>query len=571
MTTQKLGATPLEADDSGLAEHHPPVTGHGRPRSRAQTLLREALAEHQSIFDNAFVGICYVRERIIVRCNRRFEEMFGYSGGELPGQSVAVCYPSLEDFDRIGRIGYGYLRHHDTYSDERLMRRKDGEQFWCRVSGRRMNRANPERSCVWIFQDITVQKRAESDLQSTNERLEHLVSERTADLRAALDALREEIEHRKKTEAELRASQEKYRALFESFPIGISITNAEGQVIEVNELLRESPALAGVRGATGGKATVAAAPLLHLDGRQMAPEEHPAARALQERQVISNVEAGVRCSPNKVRWFRVTAAPIPVSGYGAMVAYADITEQKRIEERERQHRSELARVSRLNTMGEMAAALAHELGQPLSATLNYLHGCQLRLSLGEWEPELFGSALSQAIYHAERSGKIIQRIRQFVRRHDPESVATDLNALIDQVMGFLEVELRESQASVKLALDPHLPVVHADPLEIQQVLINLVKNALEATLDLPQERRILEISSETQGGTVAIAVTDRGPGVAKKDLTQIFDAFYSTKRNGIGLGLAVCRSIIESHGGRLSVVRNVFGGATFRFTLPQGS
>jgi C4-dicarboxylate-specific signal transduction histidine kinase len=254
-----------------------------------------------------------------------------------------------------------------------------------------------------------------------------------------------------------------------------------------------------------------------------------------------------------------------------MVAYSDITEQKRIEEAERQHRSELARVSRLNTMGEMAAALAHELGQPLSATLNYLHGCQLRLSMGEWEPELLGSAISQAIHHAERSGKIIQRVRQFVRRHDPESVATDINAQIDQVMGFLELELRESQGAIQLGREPNLPLVQTDPLEIQQVLINLVKNALEATLELPQERRIVEITSESKAGSVAVAVVDRGPGIAKKDLTQIFDAFYSTKRNGLGLGLAVCRSIIESHGGRLSVFRNVFGGATFRFTLPQGS
>ena len=320
------------------------------------------------------------------------------------------------------------------------------------------------------------------------------------DLRAALAALREEIEMRKNTEAELRASQEKYRALFESFPIGISITNEEGQVIEVNEQLRETPALAGVRGANGGKPPAAPA-MLHVDGRPMAPEEHPATRALLEKQVISNVEAGVRCSPTKVRWFRVTAAPIPVHGYGTMVAYSDITEQKRMEERERQHRSELARVSRLNTMGEMAAALAHELGQPLSATLNYLHGCQLRLSSGEWEPELLSSALSQAIHHAERSGKIIQRIRQFVRRHDPESVATDINGLIDQVMGFLEVELRESQATVKLALERHLPVVQADPLEIQQVLINLVKNALDATLELLLERRVLDISTESKGGS----------------------------------------------------------------------
>lgn len=186
---------------------------------------------------------------------------------------------------------------------------------------------------------------------------------------------------------------------------------------------------------------------------------------------------GVRYGSTRTRWFRVTAAPIPVKGYGAMVACTEITESKRMEERERSQQPELARVSRLNTMGEMAAALAHELGQPLAATLNYLHGCQLRLVGGDYDRELFDSAISQAIYHAEQAGGSVRHVRQFVRKHEPESVPVEINALIEQMLSFLDFERRQSRAIPQLDLAPNLPTVKADPLEMKQVMINLLKNA----------------------------------------------------------------------------------------------
>lgn len=531
--------------------------------------LREALAELQVIFDNAFVGVCYTRERVIVRCNRRFEEMFGYAPGKLTGQDVFVLYPSREDYERIGRVGYGYLSTHDTYTDERRMRRADGELFWCEVSGRALDHDHPSRDGIWIFQDITQHKRSEEALQRANERLESRVQERTADLRRAYDALRAEMAIRRDTELELRASQEKYRALFESFPIGVSITDEEGKVIEINRKLSRISSLPTVARFTSelGLSSMEAA-LIHPDGQSLQPEELPSSRAIKEQRVIADVELGIRYGNGRVRWFRVTAAPIPVKGYGAMVAYTEVTERKRMEERERSQQAELARVSRLNTMGEMAAALAHELGQPLAATLNYLHGCQLRLVGGDYDRELFDSAISQAIYHAEQAGGIVRHVRQFVRKHEPESVLVSLNALIEQMLSFLEFERRQSRCTWKLELAPELPSVWVDPLEIKQVMVNLLKNAFEAMSELLPEARLIDIGTSHQGGFVEVTVSDRGPGISKTKLTQIFNPFYTTKPNGMGLGLAVCRSIVESHGGRLTVSRNVHGGAGFAFTLP---
>lgn len=531
--------------------------------------LREALAELQVIFDNAIVGVCYTRERVVVRCNRRFEEMFGYEAGSLNGHDTVMLYPSREEYDRLGRIGYGHLETHESYSDERMMRRRDGSLFWCHVSGRPLDHEHPMRDGIWIFEDISERRQAEEALQRANERLESRVQERTADLRRAYEALREEMGNRRQAEEDLRASQEKYRALFESFPIGISITDEQGKVIEINRKLSRLGSLSTVARFTSElELNSINAVLVHPDGAPMKQAELPSTRAIREQRVISDVELGVRYGNGRIRWFQVTAAPIPVRGYGAMVAYTEVSERKKFEERDRTQQAELARVSRLNTMGEMAAALAHELGQPLAATLNYLHGCQLRLVGGDYDKELFDSAISQAIYHAEQAGGIVRHVRQFVRKHEPESVQVAINTLIEQMLGFLDFERRQSRTTLQLELAADLPAVWVDPLEIKQVMVNLLKNAFEAMSEMPPEARIIDITTVKRGQMVEVEVSDRGPGVSKTKLTQIFNPFFTTKRNGMGLGLAVCRSIVESHGGRLTVKRNVHGGAAFAFTLP---
>mgnify|MGYP003146288759 FL=1 len=162
----------------------------------------------------------------------------------------------------------------------------------------------------------------------------------------------------------------------------------------------------------------------------------------------------------------------------------------------------------------------------------------------------------------------MRHVRQFVRKHEPESLQVDINELIQEMLSFLEFERRQSKCVLNLDLAESLPAVWVDPLEIKQVLMNLLKNALEAMSEVEPGQRIIDIATASRGGVIEVTVSDRGPGVSKTKLTQIFNPFYSSKSNGIGLGLAVCRSIVESHGGRLTVQRNVHGGASFTFGLP---
>lgn len=544
------------------------MAGPGQIETHSKSdAIRKLVAEHEVIFDNVIIGIVSVYDRVIMRCNRRFEELFGYGPGELNNQNTRILYPSDDDYERIGVIGYEYLLTHNYYSDERMMRRKNGETFWCAVVLKSLDPAEPQLGAIAIFQDISERKASEAALLRAHEQLEHLVEERTRELRDANDALRAEIRLRKETEEALLASREKYRVLFETFPIGISITDDQGEVIEVNHALSRISSRAMQKTLKGG--TMASASLIHPNGTPLTHDELPSVRALKEQRVVADVELGVRYSNARVRWFQVTAAPIPVKGHGVVVAHSEITERKRMDELDRERRAELAHVSRLNIMGEMAATLAHELGQPLSATLNYLHGCQLRLESSEYEPDLFRSAITQAIRHAEQAGAIVNHMRQFVRRGEPEAVPTELNSIINEMIGFLDFERSQHRVAMELSLCPDLPLVSVDPLEIKQVILNLLKNGIEAMSEARKGGRLLEVTSKWDNRRwIEVSVADNGPGISKKELAQIFSPFFTTKRDGLGLGLAICRSIIEAHGGRLTAASNQFGGTTFRFTLP---
>jgi len=304
-----------------------------------------------------------------------------------------------------------------------------------------------------------------------------------------------------------------------------------------------------------------------------------------ERQGNCRIERLMRRRDGSLFWCQLSGQAVDASrpSAGSVWTLEDISARKEAEHalREtqaqleqqladvrRRHQQELARASRLNSMSEMAGALAHELAQPLAATLNYLHGCQLRLQHGNCAPEQLDGAIGQAIHQAETAGCIVRQVHGFVRRHVPETTATDLHALIGEMLDLLDHQRRKLEVRVELALAPSPPTVMVDALEIRQVLLNLIRNAYEAMAASPTEQRLLRIESRNlPGGRVEVTISDRGPGISPEACSQIFDAYFTTKQDGLGLGLAVCRSIIESHGGSLRVATNPEGGACFRFDL----
>ncbi|MDQ8023095.1 MAG: PAS domain S-box protein [Moraxellaceae bacterium] len=271
------------------------------------------------------------------------------------------------------------------------------------------------------------------------------------------------------------------------------------------------------------------------------------------------------------RWFHLRErATRWVDGRVVRLAVAtDITDRKEVEEVNREQEERLQRTSRLITMGEMASTLAHELNQPLSAIANYNMGCVNRLRAGGFRQEDLLSAMEKASAQAERAGKIVRRVRDFVRKSEPRRERADLADIVEDALGFAEIDARRLGVRLVNDIGTDLPAVHADRIMIEQVLLNLVKNAAEAVASFPPERRDVWVGAVVRDGQVEVSVTDYGPGIAPEDLERLFAAFFTTKAEGMGMGLNICRSIIEFHDGRLWVDPNPAGGSIFRFTLPQ--
>ncbi|QDQ87399.1 PAS domain S-box protein [Alcaligenaceae bacterium SJ-26] len=271
-------------------------------------------------------------------------------------------------------------------------------------------------------------------------------------------------------------------------------------------------------------------------------------------------------SQSAQRWFEVHHRMLAwTDGRRVRLQVArDITERRRHEEASRQQQAKVQLTSRLTTMGEMASSLAHELNQPLTAIANYSMGAVAMVRAGRTDPEMLLPALEKAASQAERAGKIISRIREFVKRSEPRRQRTALGTIVDNAIGFAEIDARRRRIQIIRREPEVLPEVMADPILIEQVLLNIVKNGLEAMENSESDTLYVDITPGAQ--QVEVAVIDRGHGLAEPE--RLFEPFFSTKSEGLGMGLNICRTIIELHHGRLWAQANPAGGTIFRFTLP---
>jgi two-component system sensor histidine kinase DctS len=324
-----------------------------------------------------------------------------------------------------------------------------------------------------------------------------------------------------------------------------------------------------------------------VDGRKLPEADLPLQAAARDGKVTHDLELQVRMGDGRVLDLLESAVPLlDESGRprGAVGAYVDLTERRRAEDLARRQQEELAHLSRLVSIGEMAAGLAHELNQPLGAILNYAVACT---GLLESQDAPAGGKVLDLLCAVEgetrRAGEIISRLRSFVRKRRPRRASVDLAVLIQEATKLMGPEIRLQSVRLSVDVEPPggLPKVMADGVQVEQVLVNLIRNAVEAMGQTHLARRQLVIRAvQTAGsgaagasvsggpGMVRVSVLDRGVGIDAKDAEKIFDSFFTTKPNGLGVGLTISRSIVESHGGRLTCERLVGGGMAFHFTLP---
>ncbi len=246
------------------------------------------------------------------------------------------------------------------------------------------------------------------------------------------------------------------------------------------------------------------------------------------------------------------------------------TEARESERRYRETHTQLAHANRVATMGQLTASIAHEVNQPIAATVANA-GAALRWLTAE-PPNLdeVRQALSRIVRDGDRAGAVVGRIRALIKGAPPRHERVEINAAIREVIEITRTEAMKNGVSVQAELAEGLPLVQGDRVELQQVILNLILNAVEAMSAMSEgPRKLLITTGGTELGDVLVAVRDSGPGLARAAFDRLFEAFYTTKPNGLGLGLSICRSIIEAHGGRLWASANAPHGAVFQFTLPS--
>lgn len=519
-----------------------PATGAGRIqgtildqtfRRQAEEALRRERDRAQRYLDLVNVMIIAVdRYGRITLVNRKACELFGCPEHEMLGKDFfATCQPP------------GFAGRSRILFEEALAGREAGFSL---LEGPVITRDGHTRRVFWRNQ---------------------FLRDETGRINGVLSA-GEDVTEQRETESQLRQAEEELRLIFRRAPVGMATLAAahevDGHYLSVNQ------ALCNMLGYTEGE-------LLARSVRDVTPAEDMAETQRQFRLLLT----GGDTVKYEKRFFHKDGSTVHAMVHLSVIAdhagrpslivsqILDRTDVVLAEMEARRQRERLAHVARLGTMGEMAAGIAHELNQPLAAIANYTQACQRLLAAGDMDPEELGQVLGRVTGQARRAGDVIQRLRAFVRRHTPDRRNRDANELIQEILPLVEMDCRSHEVELALELREDLPRVQVDGVQLQQVLLNLTRNAVEAMNACEPETRRLEIRTRWGGqDEVEICVEDAGPGVPDTLLEQLFEPFFTTKPEGMGLGLSLSRSIIEAHGGTLRYDSGPEKGSIFRIGLP---
>ncbi|HEV7394848.1 MAG TPA: PAS domain S-box protein [Burkholderiales bacterium] len=497
-------------------------------RKQAEKALRESEEKYRTLFDSMDQGFCTIEvlfdqhdkpiDYRFLEVNPSFQEQTGIK--DVPGRRMREIAPEHEDhwFEIYGKIAL-------TGEPARFEKPAAKLDRWYDVYAFRVGEPK-ERQVAVLFNDIT---------------------------------------ERKRTEEALRASEERFRRYFDLGLIGMAITSPAKGCLEVND------ELCRILGYTREE-------LLHKTWAEMTYPDDLSADVDQFNRVLTGEIDGYSLDK---RWIRKDGAVIhsimaarclrradgTVDYFVGLVQ--DVTERKHAEQALAQVRFELARMMRVTTMGELAASIAHEINQPLAAVVVNGHACARWLAANPPDLGEANDAVKRIVRDANRAAEIIKRIRAFLQRGAEERAAIDLDALISEVIAMVQGEVRGKSVSLRIASAAGLPSVSADRVQLQQVILNLVMNAIDAMGTVTDRPRVLEIGAARHGADLLrIAVRDSGVGLEPAQRERVFDAFHTTKPDGMGMGLAISRSIVEAHGGRLWATHNEDAGETFQLTLP---
>jgi two-component system sensor histidine kinase DctS len=381
---------------------------------------------------------------------------------------------------------------------------------------------------------------------------------------ASLWALRRHVQRRLEAEAALQTEVAFRKAMEDSVKTGMRARDLKGRITYVN------PAFCRMVGWSAEELVGCMPPMPYWAEEYIDETRNMHALVLAGKAPSEGFEMKFRRQNGEMFDALIHEAPfIDSQGKhtGWMGSVVEITGHKQAAELARQQEERLQASARLVTMGEMASSLAHELNQPLSAISSYLAGCRNLIVSGTTCDEIDG-ALAKCQDQAQRAGRIIRRIYEFMRRHEAKSEPCDIEVLLSDLVILIEAEARRQQVRIVRNIDVGLPLLMADGVLLGQAVLNLIKNGIESMRLTPLVERVLTVSAHADAKHVEIAIQDRGCGVSVEDAVQLFEPFYTTKNEGLGVGLNICRSVVEAHHGRLWFEANSEGGSIFHISLP---
>jgi PAS domain S-box-containing protein len=495
--------------------------------------------------------------------NRRWYEITGAPDTVVADQSwLSMTHP--EDRSRtLDAWQRAVVTGEPCEVEHRLWMAETGDYRW------HLARARPVRDAAgavvrWYGSctDIQEHKNIEQRLRETHLQLEAWVEERTAELSAAVVALQAEIADRVAAERALRSSEERFGKAFHSSPDAIAIVRqSDYRFIEVNE---KWEAMFGYsREEVVGRSSDDLNLIVDQDQRARGEAQ------LAEQGYLRDYEVDVRTRSGTILQVLLVSDTLEMAGEACyIINIRDVTARKRAEMEAEEQRRELAHLSRVASLGELSGALAHELNQPLAAILANTRAAQRMVTGANPDLTEIRDVLEDIALDDRRAGEVIGRLRVLLKKGEARPTEVDLNELVTEVRDLLHSDLIRRRVSTETDLAPFLPPVLGERVELQQVLLNLVGNACDAMVLTAADQRLLTMSTSlTDAGGVQLSVSDRGEGIPPERLIHVFDAFFTTKENGLGLGLAICRSIVTAHGGELWAVNNPSGGATFHMVL----
>jgi len=524
-----LHAADLEHD---LQVHQIELEMQNRELREAQQRLEETRDRYAELYDFAPVGYLTLDERShILEINLTAAAMLGLERARLLGKPLSSW---LAGHDKRALLAHLASALHDSGTsratlDTRLTTRT-GQTIDVRLETLAAESANVSgRVCRTILLDVSTQREAERALIRERDFAEGLVA---------------------------------------TAPAIVVVLDTRGRIVRINPYMEE---LSGYRqDEVVGKDWFST----FLPKTEQKRIRMLFRTALRGTQTIGNMNPILTRSGRErlIEWYDSELRDQHGNSLGLLSIGMDVTEKQQLRLEADTHRENLAHLVRIVTLNELASGLAHELSQPLTAISSYTQEALRRLPEGSMVTAAARHALEQTLAQSRRAADIIQHLRSFVAKHAPTKAQTDINHLIHRTMELIGPIIKKPAVAVRLDLAEDLPRVFVDGLQIEQVILNLVQNAIDAMPDTGRARREVTIrTSVLSDQYLAVTVSDLGTGLKPEDKDRVFEPFFTTKHKGMGMGLAICRTIVEAHGGTLSVTANHPRGSSFCFTLPASA